>query len=199
MGKKYKHIFVLTGAGISAESGLATFRGSDGLWNNHKVEDVATIEGFEKNPQYVHQFYNELKPELLNAKPNLAHNYLAKLQKEYGAKVDIVTQNVDILHEKAGAENVYHIHGKIDEAICLNCGHVIQSWDDVDMSTACPHCSVCGMFKPHIVFFGEMPLYMPEVEKNYENVICLYQLALQELYTLLQGLCIPLNIMVRIQ
>ena len=121
---------------------------------------------FEKNPQYVHQFYNKLKPELLKAKPNLAHQCLAKLQPEYGTKVDIITQNVDTLHEKAGSENVYHIHGKIDESICLNCGHVLKSWGDVDMTTTCQYCNTCGMFKPHIVFFGEIPLYMDEVEKK---------------------------------
>jgi len=114
MEKFYKHIFVLTGAGISAESGLATFRDASGLWNNHKVEDVATIEAFEKNPQYVHEFYNELRPLVFSAQPNLAHYCLARLQKEYKEKVNIITQNVDTFHEKAGSENVYHIHGRIE-------------------------------------------------------------------------------------
>lgn len=165
MEKVYKHIFVLTGAGISAESGLATFRGADGLWNNHKVEDVATIEGFEKNPQYVHEFYNELKPLVLSAKPNLAHNCLVRLQKEYKGKVNIITQNVDTLHEKAGSENVYHIHGRIDEVVCLNCSHVIKAFDDVNFSDVCPKCNISNILKPNIVFFGEMPLYMTEVQK----------------------------------
>ena len=165
MEKVYKHIFVLTGAGISAESGLATFRGTDGLWNNHKVEDVATIEGFEKNPQYVHEFYNELKPLVLSAKPNLAHNCLVRLQKEYKGKVNIITQNVDTLHEKAGSENVYHIHGRIDEVVCLNCSHVIKAFDDVNFSDVCTKCNVSNILKPNIVFFGEMPLYMTEVQK----------------------------------
>ncbi|MBQ8869853.1 MAG: NAD-dependent deacylase [Alphaproteobacteria bacterium] len=166
MKKQYKRIFILTGAGISAESGLSTFRDSDGLWNNHKVEDVATLEAFEKNPAFVHKFYNELKPEILNAKPNPAHLCLAKLQEKYKGKVNIITQNVDILHEKASSKNIYHIHGKIDEAMCLECGHILQSAEDVDMSTICPHCATKGKFKPNIVFFGEMPLYMPEVEKH---------------------------------
>lgn len=166
MEKIYKHIFVLTGAGISAESGLATFRDADGLWNNHKVEDVATIEAFERNPQYVHEFYNELKPEVMKAEPNAAHICLAQLKEKYSGKVDVITQNVDTLHEKAGSENVYHIHGRIDEAICLNCGRILNSWEKVDMSTECPHCKQIGKFKPNIVFFGEMPLYMSEVEKK---------------------------------
>ncbi len=166
MIKIYKRIFILTGAGISAESGIGTFRDANGLWNNHKVEDVATVEAFEKNPQYVHRFYNELKPDLLEAKPNLAHLCLTKLQTNYNGNVDIVTQNVDTLHEKAGSKNVYHMHGKIDEAICLNCGHILKSDDDVDTSTICPHCTMAGFMKPNIVFFGEMPLYMPEIEKK---------------------------------
>lgn len=164
MKEKYGHILVLTGAGISAESGLATFRSSNGLWNNHKVEDVATIEAFERNPEFVHQFYNDMKPELLAAKPNAAHLALTRLQKEYGAKVSIVTQNVDTLHEKAGSENVYHIHGQINQAVCLNCGQVLETWGDVDTQTACAHCSVAGMMKPNIVFFGESLLCMNEVD-----------------------------------
>lgn len=158
-------ILILTGAGISAESGLATFRSQNGLWNNHKVEDVASIEGFERNPEYVHQFYNELKPEVLAAKPNAAHFALAKLEKEYPGKVNIVTQNVDTLHEKAGSQKVWHIHGQIDQAVCLNCGHVLQTWSDVDTQTVCPHCQIIGMFKPNIVFFGENLLYMNTVEE----------------------------------
>lgn len=165
MEKVYKHIVVLTGAGISAESGLATFRSSNGLWNNHKVEDVATIEAFEKNPEYVHQFYNQMKPELLSAHPNLAHFALAKLQNEYLGKVDIITQNIDTLHEKAGTKRIYHIHGQINQAVCLNCGHVEETWADIDTQTQCPHCSTTGMFKPNIVFFGESLLCMDKVDK----------------------------------
>ena len=98
----YKNIVILTGAGISAESGLATFRASNGLWNNHKVDDVATIEAFERNPAYVHEFYNELKPELQKAKPNPAHIAISTLQNMYPAdNISVITQNVDTLHEKA--------------------------------------------------------------------------------------------------
>lgn len=165
MGIPYSDIFVLTGAGISAESGLSTFRAANGLWNNHPVEDVATIEAFRRNPEYVHAFYNELKPELQQAKPNPAHIALAKLQKEYPGQVNIITQNVDTLQEKAGSSGVLHIHGQINQSVCLNCGQVMESWGDVDTQTVCPHCEVMGMMKPNIVFFGENLLCMNEVER----------------------------------
>lgn len=165
MDKQYHNILVLTGAGISAESGLATFRSSNGLWNNHKVEDVATIEAFAKNPEYVHDFYNEMKPELLAAKPNAAHLALAELEQKYSGNVSIVTQNVDTLHEKAGSKKVYHIHGQINQAVCLNCGHILETWGDVDTQTVCANCGVVGMMKPNIVFFGESLLCMNEVER----------------------------------
>lgn len=161
---QFKHIVVLTGAGISAESGLATFRAANGLWNNHKVEDVATIEAFERNPAYVHDFYNELKKELVKAKPNAAHLALTKLQNEYPAEVSIITQNVDTLHEKAHSRNIYHIHGQINQAVCLNCGHILETFGDVDTETRCPNCNIVGMMKPNIVFFGENLLYMDKVE-----------------------------------
>lgn len=156
MNKQYHNILVLTGAGISAESGLATFRSSNGLWNNHKVEDVATIEAFAKNPEYVHDFYNEMKPELLAAKPNAAHLALAELEQKYSGNVSIVTQNVDILHEKAGSKKVYHIHGQINQAVCLNCGHILETWGDVDTQTVCANCGVVGMMKPNIVFLANL-------------------------------------------
>ena len=124
MTRKYKNIVFLTGAGISAESGLSTFRSEDGLWNKHRVEDVATIEAFYRNPDYVHEFYNKMRPELLAAQPNPAHKAITTLQQKYPAKISVVTQNVDTLHEKAGNQNVYHIHGQINQIVCLNCGHV---------------------------------------------------------------------------
>lgn len=164
--KQYKNIFILTGAGISAESGLATFRSSNGLWNNHKVEDVASIEGFERNPALVHDFYNNLKVEVQGVKPNAAHLAITKLQEKYPAEVNVITQNVDTLHEKAGNKNVYHIHGQINQAVCLNCGHILETWGDVDTETVCPHCEVMGMMKPNIVFFGENLLCMDVVERQ---------------------------------
>lgn len=166
---KYKNIVILTGAGISAESGLATFRSSNGLWNNHPVEDVATVEGFERNPAYVHDFYNELKVELQKAKPNAAHLAISKLQKQYPAEISVITQNVDTLHEKAGNQNIYHIHGQINQAVCLNCGHILETFGDVDTQTTCPHCQITGMMKPNIVFFGESLLCMNQVERLLSN------------------------------
>lgn len=162
--QKFQNIVILTGAGISAESGLATFRASNGLWNNHKVEDVATIEAFERNPAYVHEFYNELKKELITTQPNAAHLAITRLQKEYPANISVITQNVDTLHEKAGNQNIYHIHGQINQAVCLNCGHILETFGDVDTETVCPQCQVSGMMKPNIVFFGENLLCMDEVD-----------------------------------
>ena len=162
--QNYKNIVILTGAGISAESGLATFRASNGLWNNHRVEDVATIEAFERNPAYVHEFYNELKKELVKAEPNPAHLAITRLQNEYPANISVVTQNVDTLHEKAGNKNIYHVHGQINQAVCLNCGHILETFGDVDTETACQNCGIAGMMKPNIVFFGENLLYMDKVD-----------------------------------
>ncbi len=164
MEKKYHNIVILTGAGISAESGLATFRSSNGLWNNHKVEDVASIEGFQRNPALVHDFYNNLKTEIQKARPNPAHLAITKLQQQYSGTVSIITQNVDTLHEKAGNKNVFHIHGQINQAVCLNCGHIIETFGDVDTETTCPACNIMGMMKPNIVFFGENLLCMDKVE-----------------------------------
>lgn len=164
MNKQYKNIVILTGAGISAESGLATFRSSNGLWNNHRVEDVASVEGFRRNPALVHDFYNNLKLEIQKAKPNPAHLAITRLQNEYPAEISVVTQNVDTLHEKAGNKNIYHIHGQINQAVCLNCGHILETFGDVDTETVCPQCGVVGMMKPNIVFFGENLLCMDKVE-----------------------------------
>lgn len=169
MSRLYKNIVILTGAGISAESGLATFRSSNDLWNNHRVEDVATVEGFQRNPALVHDFYNELKIEIQKAKPNPAHLAITKLQKEYPGTVSVITQNVDTLHEKAGNTNICHIHGQINQAVCLNCGHILETFGDVDTETTCPQCGISGMMKPNIVFFGENLLCMNEVEQLLQN------------------------------
>ena len=162
--RKYNNIVILTGAGISAESGLATFRSEDGLWNKHRVEDVATIEAFYRNPDYVHAFYNEMRPELFAAKPNPAHKAITTLQEKYPAKISVVTQNVDTLHEKAGNKNVYHIHGQINQIRCLNCGHVFETWGEFSSEDVCENCGVAAMLKPNIVFFGEDLLYMDKVD-----------------------------------
>lgn len=165
MGRTYKRILFLTGAGISAESGLATFRSEDGLWNHHRVEDVATIEAYYHNPDYVHDFYNTMKPELWKAKPNAGHLAITKLQNEYPGEVHIITQNIDTLHEKAKSRNVIHIHGQINQAVCMNCGHILETWGDVSTETVCENCGVAAMMKPNIVFFGENLLGMDKVEQ----------------------------------
>ena len=169
MNKKYKNIVFLTGAGISAESGLATFRGANGLWNNHNVQEVASIEGYVKNPELVLNFYNELRPEILKAKPNHAHLAITELQKKYPAHISVITQNIDTLHEQAGNENVYHIHGQFDQYTCLNCGEIFHNLENITTQTPCPCCRVKGRLKPNIVFFGEMLLYMDKVEELLEN------------------------------
>ncbi|MBP5534857.1 MAG: NAD-dependent deacylase [Alphaproteobacteria bacterium] len=160
-----KNIVILTGSGISAESGLKTFRSEDGLWLNYKVEDVCTVEAFEKNPAFVHSFYNELRPIMMKALPNMGHQAITMLQQELPEiNINVVTQNVDLLHEKADNKNIYHIHGRIDECICMNCGHVLKTLEDVKSDEICPRCKAMGMLKPNIVFFGEMPQYMDEVD-----------------------------------
>jgi NAD-dependent deacetylase len=164
MSRTYKHIVFLTGAGISAESGLSTFRSENGLWNNHRVEDVATIEAYLRNPDYVHQFYNDMRPELFKAEPNPAHLAITELQNNYPAQIDVVTQNVDTLHEKAGNKNIYHIHGQINQIVCMNCGHVFETWGDITSEDKCEKCGTVGMLKPNIVFFGENLLYMNQVD-----------------------------------
>lgn len=162
---KYKNIVILTGAGISAESGLSTFRDEEGLWNKHRVEDVATIEGFFRNPSYVHDFYNQMKKDLKDVAPNAAHLAISDLQKGCAAQVSVITQNVDTLHEKAKNENVYHIHGQINQAVCLECGSVISTWEDIHADDNCHSCGASGSYKPNIVFFGEGLLCMNEVDR----------------------------------
>lgn len=166
---KTKNIVFLTGAGISAESGLSTFRDSDGLWNNHRVEDVATAEAFVRQPETVRSFYNELKKDVLSARPNPAHLAIAKLQESPLYHVTVITQNVDTLHEQAGSENVLHIHGRIDQAVCLNCGKISQALGNVTGKTPCPFCRKEGFLKPNIVFFGENLLFLDEAQNALEN------------------------------
>ncbi len=166
-----KRIVILTGAGISAESGIKTFRASDGLWENHRVEDVATPEGFLRNPKLVYQFYNQRRQQLLvpEIKPNAAHLALARLQRELGKeRVTIVTQNVDNLHERAGAE-VIHMHGSLQQVFCQHCYRVSNWLNDCDETSACPGCGYVGLLRPHIVWFGEIPLFMDVIEERLQR------------------------------
>ncbi|UJF25175.1 NAD-dependent protein deacylase [Suttonella sp. R2A3] len=158
-------VVVLTGAGISAESGLATFRGDDGLWENHRVEDVATPEAFVRDPELVQRFYNQRRQQLLNPEiaPNPAHVALAELQRAKPGKVFIVTQNIDDLHERAGAE-VRHMHGELLNIRCMACVQIQRTSHDVDETTQCSYCGVQGQMRPDIVWFGEMPYFMGEIE-----------------------------------
>ncbi|MCL5128601.1 NAD-dependent deacylase [Algibacter sp. L4_22] len=146
-----KHIVVLTGAGISAESGIKTFRDADGLWEGHDVMEVATPQGFAANPKLVLDFYNQRRAELSTVKPNKAHIGLAKLEKHY--KVSIITQNVDDLHERAGSTNVTHLHGELLKARCTVDKNDIKTWkNDINLGDL----SDKGyQMRPHIVWFGE--------------------------------------------
>ncbi|AQX84547.1 NAD-dependent deacylase [Elizabethkingia sp. HX WHF] len=152
-----KKIVVLSGAGISAESGIKTFRDSNGLWENHKIEDVASPEGFARNPELVLEFYNLRRRQLSEVQPNEAHNILAELQKDFD--VHIITQNVDDLHERAGSENIIHLHGELKKARPVNDEESIIPWEgDLNLGDLDEN----GIqLRPHIVWFGEM---VPEME-----------------------------------
>lgn len=157
-------IVVLTGAGISAESGIPTFRASDGLWEDHRVEDVATPEGFFRNPPLVHRFYNERRRHLSSVEPNPAHRALARLEKESRDTVWIVTQNIDDLHERAGSERIIHMHGELLSSLCSRCGsRRSEAPGDMDEHMICPDCGNPGSLRPDVVWFGEMPYRMDEI------------------------------------
>ena len=158
-------IVILTGAGISAESGLGTFRDEGGLWAQHRIEDVATPEGFARNPDLVHQFYNARRAQSRMAKPNPAHFALAKLQKEHQGAVILVTQNVDSSHEAAGAQNVKHMHGFLDGALCARCDARWPAPLVMDKTLNCPTCNE-QTTRPDIVWFGEMPYQMDEIYQH---------------------------------
>lgn len=158
-------IVILTGAGISAESGLSTFRDNNGLWCNHRIEDVATPEAFERNPMLVHEFYNLRRQQLKDVQPNTAHLALAKLAVEHPGKVTIVTQNVDDLHDRAlaGKGSLLHMHGELTKARCIASEEVFSWQDDMTTETPCPCCKKTDRLRPHIVWFGEIPLYMDAI------------------------------------
>ena len=192
---EFRNIVVLTGAGISADSGLATFRGPDGLWEGHRVEDVATPEAFARDPALVHQFYDARRARLGAVQPNAAHEALARLDAEWPGELLIVTQNVDDLHERAGANRLLHMHGELTKGWCLACGerspwqgpmlptHVHPEpvegsarsrFDKLSVSAnettnVCPACQVVGRVRPDIVWFGEMPYEMERIERAMQN------------------------------
>ncbi len=157
------NIVILTGAGISAESGLGTFRDADGLWVQHKIEDVATPEGFARNPQLVVDFYNARRVQAAEAVPNAAHYALAELEAKHDGDVLIVTQNVDGLHEKAGSRHVLHMHGQLDQALCGSCGHRWPADLQMQVGQACPKCAAPEA-RPDVVWFGEIPYGVDAIE-----------------------------------
>ena len=160
-------IVVLTGAGISAESGVKTFRGSDGLWEGHRIEEVATPEAFHKDPELVYTFYNKRRAQLLepNLKPNPGHLALAQLEQALGDDFTLVTQNVDNLHERAGNHNVIHMHGELQKIRCLQTGKSYHWEKDLDATTTHPE-ELNSKLRPDIVWFGEIPMHMPEIEEK---------------------------------
>ncbi|WP_417455989.1 Sir2 family NAD+-dependent deacetylase [Kordiimonas sp.] len=160
---RYKNIVVLTGAGVSAESGVRTFRDNGGLWEEHRVEDVATPEAFARDPNLVQRFYNLRRAQLRDIEPNPAHVALARLENEFSGEVTVITQNVDNLHERAGSRAVIHMHGELAKVRCEAC-RAVHDWEaDCQQVTPCPACGRAPALRPHIVWFGEMPFQMDEI------------------------------------
>lgn len=157
-----ERIVILTGAGISAESGLGTFRDKEGLWTRYDLSEVATPEGFARDPGLVHEFYNARRANAAMARPNPAHQALARLQALRPGRVVLITQNVDDLHERAGSPGVIHMHGELARALCPSCGHRWQAPAIMAPATPCPACGQAGA-RPDIVWFGEMPYRMEEI------------------------------------
>ncbi len=161
-------VFVLTGAGISAESGLPTFRASDGLWAGYRVEEVCTPEALRRNPALVWQFYSGRRADCAKATPNPAHIALARLEAQLPGRYILCTQNVDDLHERAGSRNLIHMHGELAKSRCeRECGRPpVQDHAVYARLDEVPRCSCGGRLRPHIVFFGEIPLEMPRIERE---------------------------------
>jgi NAD-dependent deacetylase len=161
-------VFVLTGAGISAESGLATFRGSGGLWNGYRVEQVATPEAWEADPALVWKFYSMRRRDAMAAEPNAAHRALARLEDRMGERLFLCTQNVDDLHERGGSRRVHHMHGSLFESRCVECERPFA--DRAGYEQQLPVCVKCGAaLRPHIVWFGEVPLDMEGIYRELER------------------------------
>ena len=158
-------IVILTGAGISRESGLSTFRDADGIWARVRIEDVATPEAFAADPARVQAFYNERRRGLASGDvaPNAAHQALARLEADWPGEVLLVTQNIDDLHEQAGSTNLLHMHGEMLKARCGACGNVVPWTGAMTLQDSCEACGTLGSIRPHVVWFGEMPLYMEEI------------------------------------
>lgn len=160
-----KNLFILTGAGVSKESGIKTFREKDGLWENYKIEDVCTVEAFIKDPNLVNNFYNERRSSIINQKilPNEAHYQLAKLEKKWKGDFILVTQNIDNLHKQAGSKKILHMHGSLDKCFCMNCGAEYKFNFDLSTEFVCKKCNVKGKVRVDIVWFGEQPKYLDKI------------------------------------
>ena len=169
-----KRIVVLTGAGISAESGVKTFRDSDGLWENHRIEDVATPQAFARDPQLVQHFYNLRRRQLQQVEPNPAHTALAHFEQQFSAlpghQFLLVTQNVDNLHDRAGSQKLLHMHGELTRARCTESGAAQAQYDDITSDSRCQCCQLSyNSLRPDIVWFGEMPLHMDTIYQALEQ------------------------------
>lgn len=159
-----RNIVILTGAGISAESGLETFRAEDGLWARHRIEDICTPEALARNRDLVLDFYDQRRAALATVEPNAAHEALARLDREWPGELLIVTQNVDDLHERAGAKRLLHMHGELMSSLCESCGARGSYGASMLDGTLCGGCGAADMLRPDIVFFGEMPYEMERID-----------------------------------
>ena len=164
-------VVVLTGAGISAESGIKTFRDSDGLWENHAIEDVATPYAWQQNPELVWTFYQKRREQLLEVNPNPAHHALAEIEQHIGENFLLITQNVDDLHERGGSSNVIHMHGELRKLRCEDCQSVFEMMEEEHLTEDYVACPDCGneRLRPHIVWFHEIPLQLEEIYYAVEN------------------------------
>lgn len=162
--KNFSSIVVLTGAGVSAESGVDTFRDRNGIWSKVDYRDVATPEGFARDPDRVHDFYNMRRARMKEIEPNAGHFALARLEREFSGAFLLVTQNIDELHERAGSQNLLHMHGEHCKALCANCGERREWREDLSRELVCPACGLTGALRPDVVWFGEMPYHMDRIQ-----------------------------------
>jgi len=162
--KEYRSIVVLTGAGISAESGVKTFRDAGGLWEECRIEEVATPEGFARNPRLVLKFYHDRRQQLLSGtiQPNAAHRALVELEEKFSGTFLLITQNVDDLHERAGSQSILHMHGELLKVRCIATGKIFPAENTV-LEAQCPCCAPPQRLRPHVVWFGEVPLEMDRI------------------------------------
>jgi NAD-dependent deacetylase len=161
----FSSIVILTGAGISAESGVHTFRDKGGIWSKVDLRDVATPQAFARDPERVHAFYNERRGGLKTVQPNAAHIALARLEAEFSGEVLLVTQNIDNLHERAGSKRLLHMHGELTRVFCTKCGTHREEHGDLTTFDYCSQCGATGTLRPDIVWFGEMPYHMDQIQE----------------------------------